>query len=115
MSQASTNILFPQTTYNGASTITGEAKTAASYYLGNRNIQTVSWSLTSFNGILLIQATLVENPSGTDWITVYNVTDGKSLPLTENSFTNVEGNFVWIRAQVNQYVSGIIRNVKVSF
>lgn len=115
MSQASTHILIPQTTYSGFPTITGEPKAAACYYLGNRNTQTVTWSLDAFNGKILIQASLVENPTGSDWFTAYEITEGKMLPVTENRFVNLEGNFVWLRAQINQYVGGIVRNVKVSY
>jgi hypothetical protein len=115
MSQASTAILLPQTNYSGAQTITGEPKQAAGYYLGNRNSQTVSWSLNAFNGKLTIQATLVEEPTATDWFNVLDITADKTLPLTENTYSNIEGNFVWLRAQINLFTAGTVRSVKVSY
>jgi hypothetical protein len=115
MSQSTIVTLLPQTTYSGAQTITGEPKQAAGYYLGNGDSQTITWSLNAFDGKLSVQATLVEEPSATDWFNVYDITSGSTSPVTENSVYNIEGTFVWIRVQINLFRAGIVRHVKVSY
>jgi hypothetical protein len=112
MSQITTQILFPQTTYSNLSTVTGERRPAANYHLGNRDTQTLLWNLSGVTGRILIQATLVENPIGSDWFTVYTI-DANNL--TQISYANITGNFVWIRAQINMFSQGTIQSIKVSY
>lgn len=112
MSQITTQILFPQTAYNNMSTITGDKKPAANYHLGNRDKQTVFWNLSGVTGKILIQATLVENPIGGDWFTVHTI---EANNLTQISYINLQGNFVWIRAQINMFSQGTIQSIKVSY
>lgn len=112
MSQITTQILLPQTPYSNMSTVTGDKKPAANYYLGNRDKQTLYWNLTSVTGTILIQATLVENPVPTDWFTVYTITANN---LTQINYTNIEGNFIWMRAQINLFSTGTIQSIKVSY
>jgi len=79
MSQTTTLILLPQTAYhnpgNGAPyTVVGNAQPAASYYLGNRDLQTVNISCSNCTGNIVIQASLA-NPATTDnqWFDVYEL------------------------------------------
>ena len=67
MSQTSTLILLPQTTYDGGGTanvytVTGNTQPAAAYYLGNQDLQTISYSFTNVTGNLEIEATLATDP-----------------------------------------------------
>jgi hypothetical protein len=116
MAQATTLILLPQTSYNSTSVvgnaITGSQTQAAAYYLGNKDLQTVTWGLTSVTALISIQATLAETPTDDDWFTVYNLS---CVDLSQNSFTNVTGNFVWLRAKVTGFTTGVIQNIKVSY
>lgn len=115
MAQTTTLILLPQTAWTTNTTaVTGTAQKAAGYYLGNKNLQTVTWDLTSVNCIMYIEATLATNPSSdSDWFEVYRLNTGGLL--TERSFTNIEGNFTWIRCRVNPFEQGVIQSVKVSY
>jgi hypothetical protein len=116
MAQTSTLILFPQTSFNGSNyLIRGAKQPAASYYLSGANLQTITWNLTSVTGTLTIQASLVNSPNestDTDWFTVYTFSDEM---LTEISYTNITGNFIWIRAKISSFTNGVIQNVKVSY
>jgi hypothetical protein len=123
MSQSTTLILLPQTAYNPGSvdvlpntTVTGDKYPAASYYLSSQDLQTVSWSLTSFRGIVTIQASLVDTPTtDNDWFTVRNIVYNDQAGTTTNAFQNITGNFIWIRAVVNNFTQGTVQNIKVSY
>lgn len=115
MSQVTTLILLPQTAYSINNTAAlGTAQKAAGYYLGNKNLQTVTWDFTNVNCTMYIEASLVSNPtSDSDWFEVYRVATGGIL--TERNFQNIEGNFTWLRCRVNPLEMGVIQSVKVSY
>ena len=115
MAQTTTLILLPQTIWtSGTSAASGTAQKAAGYYLGNKNLQTVTWDFTSVNCTMIIQASLATTPSSdNDWFNVYVKNTGGIL--TERSFTNITGNFTWIRCIVNPFEQGVIQSVKVSY
>lgn len=128
MSQVTTLILLPQTTYrnpgNGAPyTVTGETQPAAAYYLGNQDLQTVNIGLTQCSGNIVIEATLAAPPSETDWFKVYeleanaNATANSDPDLASNAriYTNIEGNFVYMRAKVEDFQGGIVNYIKLSY
>ena len=77
MSQTTTLILLPQTTWssqvaNGNSyTVVGNSQPAASYVITPRALQTVNINLSDVNGNIVIQATLATNPGDNDWFKVY--------------------------------------------
>lgn len=116
MAQSTTLILFPQTSFSGSNNlIRGDKKQAASYYLGNADLQTVTWNLTNVNGTLAIQASIATDPTETDdndWFTVFTL---PCTNLTQTGYTNINGNFVWIRAKISSFTQGVIQNVKVSY
>jgi hypothetical protein len=111
MSQTVTQILLPQTVKNDGS-IVGTAKQAASYYVGNRGMQTINWSVSYATCTLRFQATLATVPSESDWFTVYEVTYNNE---TDTSYTNIPGNFVWMRAKVDNFSLGTINHAKLSY
>ena len=115
MAQTTTLILLSQTVWTDAiGAVVGTEQKAAGYYLGNKNLQTVTWYLTSFNGTLYIEATLANTPtSSSDWFTVYSMNTGGVL--TQRSFTNIEGNYTWIRCRINPFHAGVVQSVKVSY
>jgi hypothetical protein len=116
MAQATTLSLLSQLSYNDGSVVgngfTGQRQQAASFYLGNKDLQTVTWSLTGVSATIIIQATLAENPTDNDWFTVYNLVASN---LSQMSFTNIQGNFVYVRAVVQNFTTGVIQNIKVSY
>ena len=124
MSQTTTLILLPQTAYvnpgNGSSyTVVGNAQPAAAYYLAGRDLQTVNLSLTNVTGNIVIQATL-SNPATVDnqWFDVYEL-DANANSSGNNSnakvYTNITGNFVYMRAKVVDFQQGVVGYVKLSY
>lgn len=128
MSQATTLILLPQTTFANVGnvssyTVTGNRQQAAAYYLGNRDLQTVALSTVGVTGNIFIEASLATDPSIDDWFDVYeleanaNAANGSpsKIASTTSLGVNVEGNFVWMRAKVEDFSSGIIQYIKLSY
>jgi hypothetical protein len=128
MSQTTTLILLPQTTYtnsgNGAPyTVTGNSQPAAAYYLGNKGLQTVNINLSEVTGNIEIEASLATNPGSTDWFKVYELVananaPANSAPLVASNasiYTNINGNFVFLRAKVKDFNGGIVNFVKLSY
>ena len=128
MSQTTTLIMLPQTAYanpgNGASyTVTGNSQPAAAYYLGNRDLQTVAIKLSSVTGNIVIDATLATSPTADDWFKVYELEANASAPsntapqIASNAsvYTNIEGNFVYMRAKIVDFDSGVLNYVKLSY
>jgi hypothetical protein len=128
MSQTTTLILLPQTAYvnpgNGASyTVTGNSQPAAAYYLGNKDLQTVNISLTNCTGNITIEASLATTPGSNDWFKVYeleanaNAASNTAPQIASNAsmYTNVNGNFVYLRAKVKDFQGGVVSFVKLSY
>jgi hypothetical protein len=128
MPQTTTLQLLPQTSYlnpgNGAPyTVTGNSQPAASYYLGNRDLQTVNINLSNCTGNIVIQASLATTPGSSDWFKVYelvanaNATPNSAPQLASNAsvYTNIEGNFVFLRAKVEDFQGGTVNFVKLSY
>jgi hypothetical protein len=117
MSQVTTLILLSQTAYHYGCcgdpyTVTGNAQPAAAYYLGNQDLQTLNFSLTNVTGNLVIEATLASNSASAEWFSVYEYTANASNVST---FTNINGNFVYLRAKVDDFSQGTINYVKISY
>jgi hypothetical protein len=128
MSQTTTLILLPQTVYvnpgNGSPyTVTGNSQPAAAYYLGNRDLQTVNINLTNVTGNIVIEASLATTPVTGDWFKVYelvadaNAASNTAPQIASNAsiYTNVEGNFVYMRAKIDNFAGGIVNFVKLSY
>lgn len=128
MSQSTTLILLPATTYanpgNGAPyTVTGNSQPAAAYYLGNRDLQTVAIKLSAVTGNITIDATLATTPTETDWFKVYELEANINAPansapqIASNAsvYTNIEGNFVYMRAKIVDFDNGVLDYVKLSY
>lgn len=122
MSQSTILTLLPETVYNNDGTsqpydVTGDTVQAASYYLGNQDLQTVSFSFSEVTGNLVIEGTLASTPSDDDWFKVYEVSANNSANTNANlkSFTNLTGNFVYMRAKINDFNHGVVNFVKVSY
>lgn len=128
MSQTTNLILLPQTAYDGGGTgnvytVTGNSQPAAAYYLGNQDLQTVNIKLTNCSGNIVIQATLAANPTNDDWFKVYeleanaNAAANSAPQIASNAsmYTNIEGNFVYLRAKIEDFAGGIVNFVKLSY
>lgn len=122
MAQSTTLILLPQTTYDGGGTaniytVTGDIQPAAAYYLGNKDLQTISYSFTNVTGNLEIQATLSSDPTEQDWFNVFSLAanNNSNTNSTVNSYQNITGNFVYIRARLKDFAEGGVQYVKLTY
>lgn len=108
--------------------VVGSRVAAASYYLGNKALQTVNIKTTNFSGTLLIEASLSTDPSSgvaepSDWFVVHTVTadaqatSGSAAALASNTNTgvNITGNYVWMRARLVDFSAGVVNWVKLSY
>jgi hypothetical protein len=92
--------------------IIGESQPAAAYYIARNSLQTVSWALGStFTGSITIQCSLVSEPDDNDWADILEI-DSESR---KNGFENVNGNFVWLRATVNEWTAGTVHFIRVTY
>lgn len=128
MSQNTTLIMLPQTSYvnpgNSAPyTVTGNSQPAAAYYLGNRDLQTVNYKLSNVTGNIVIEASLATTPGVNDWFRVFHLeananavaNSAPQLASNASAYTNIEGNFVFLRAKVEDFAGGIVQFVKLSY
>jgi hypothetical protein len=128
MSQNTTLIMLPEISYvnpgNGSPyTVTGNTQPAAAYYLGNRDLQTVNMKLSNCTGNIVIEASLATPPSVNDWFQVYlleanaNATPNSAPQIASNAalYTNIEGNFVYLRAKIQDFNGGTVNYVKLSY
>lgn len=118
MSQQTTLVLFPQTTYDGGGTaavysLTSNAQPAAAYYLGNKDLQTVNIKTTSFTGNIVIQATLSANKATDEYFDVYRLDDCANSNIS--MYTNIDGNFVYMRAKIEDFQWGVVQFIKLSY
>jgi len=122
MSQSTTLILLPQTVYKNDGTsdpynVTGNTQPAAAYYLGNQDLQTLSFSFTEVTGNLVIEASLANPPADGDWFKVYEISanNQSNTNANLNSYTNISGNFVNMRAKIVDFNNGTVQFVKISY
>jgi hypothetical protein len=75
----------------------------------------VAFFLNAFQGRIRIQATLTSTPVvDEEWFQVYDF-DSTSEITTENFSQNITGNFTWIRARVEDFETGTITKVMLSY
>jgi hypothetical protein len=129
MSQTTTLVLLPQTTWNGNVSnvqiydVVGLKNPAGSYYVGSKDLQTINVNQVGLTGNIIVQATLATLPVDTDWFQVYKLEANAGAPAnTEPNFNssineavNIEGNFVWMRAIIQDFNGGILQYVKLSY
>lgn len=128
MSQVTTLILLSETTYvnpgnSSPYTVTGNTQPAAAYYLGNQDLQTVAIKVTNCTGNVVLEASLATNPTSNDWFKVYEYVANANAPahsppqIASNSsvYTNVEGNFVYMRAKIEDFAGGTVQYVKLTY
>jgi hypothetical protein len=118
MSQATALTLLSQT----VAATTGSKQPASCYYTSGKTLQTLTWKLTGFIGTVVVQATLVDDPTDdNDWFAIYNLVctlnngNGGTLLAPKIGYMNVNGNFAWIRAKVISYETGTISYLKVCY
>ena len=106
----------PTGNYDGSSQDwSGDQQQAANYYGGFGDLQTIAFYLNGFQGLIKIEATLDSVPTAdSDWFRVYEF-DSTGSTTTNNFSTNITGNFVWIRANVEDFTAGTITKVSLAY
>jgi len=106
----------PSGNYDGSSEDwSGVKQQAANYYGGFGSLQTVAFFLHGFQGRIRIEASLETLPTAdSEWFRVYNF-DTTTDPTTNNFSVNINGNFTWIRANVEQFSRGTITKLMLSY
>jgi len=106
----------PSGNYDGSSEDwSGDRQQAANYYGGFGTLQTIAIYLSAFQGLIKIEATLDSDPTmDSEWFKVYEF-DSTAQTTTNNFSVNITGNFTWIRANVEQFSTGTITRVDMSY
>lgn len=95
--------------------VTGDAFKGDGFYGRADGLHTVQYNLTGFIGNISIQASLAVKPEWDDWFTVESTThtssDVDDANATGGFIYNFTGNFVWVRAIVDDWTDGSIRNI----
>ena len=104
----------PAGNYDGSSTaFSSDPAPAAGYYQGQGSVQTVLINITSFSGAVVTQATLNHESESAAWFDVD--TYAPADDTTEIHSVDIIGNFVWIRTCVQDFESGTINSVTLSY
>jgi len=119
MSSNSETILSQQTHIGDSSvqTVTGSAYKGDGYYGRSDGFHTVQYTITGFTGTVNIQATLAVEPTDDDWFTVYtqaHAIAGSDPNPTTSILTNFTGNYVWVRAYIDNWTDGTVNSIKLN-
>ena len=119
MMNLSNLVLLPVTTYGQPSgnydgtsaSFIGNAIPAAAYYRGQGQLQTIPVTTANVLATITVQASLNDNAQQAAWFDVGNVSS--NIGNTSNAITgvttlNVPGNFVWLRARVDNFSAGTL-------
>jgi len=99
--------------YNGTDTNWySNAYKGDGYYGYTDGLHTVSFKLTGFVGTIGMQASIATTPTAADWFDIDSTQVGDNInPLSEVTFANFSGNFVWVRAAITNFTAGTINKV----
>jgi hypothetical protein len=116
---SSSETILTQQTHTGDSaveTVIGDAFKGDGYYGRSDGFHTVQYTLDGFVGTIDIQATLAVDPTNADWFTVYTQSyPADSTGSISGSFiTNFTGNYVWVRAYVNNWTDGTVNSIQLN-
>jgi len=125
------SVLLPNTAFAGNSTVIGTHQRGDGYYGRSDGLHTVAWNVVNFVGTIKIQGSLALEPLSEDWFdiplgTVDDYTldvNGKllrnfateivySVPTTDAKIYNFTGNYVWVRAAVENFSAGTVTRIQ---
>ena len=114
MTTYTTQTLVSNVVYSGTDAFVSNAVPAANYYGGQGAVQTITYQLDGFVGVVNMTATLNDAQDSAPWFEIANIgTDGNTI--TGTSSTTVIGNFTWIRAEISEYSAGNIGSITVAY
>lgn len=110
-------ILLPNMTHAGDSAVqgaTGDKVKADGYYSRSDGFHTTQYSLNGFIGTVYLQATLALDPTDHDWFdlpdTAHTSTSADSDNASGGFLYNFTGNYVWVRAVIEDWTDGTLKN-----
>jgi hypothetical protein len=105
----------PSGNYDGSSQDWfSDAVKAADYYRGRGGVQTIGFSVSGFQGTITVEATLDTDPDSAAWFNTLEYGNASTV-TTQTLSESVVGNFTWLRARVEQFDSGTINTVTVTY
>lgn len=130
-SREGVGIVYPDDIINFSDvlTATSDPVKGDGYYGRADGFHTVQINLTDFVGIIKIQGSLDIDPEDSDWFTVQLGTGNRSVDTTglirEENITQVEyieektgtnsynftGNYVWLRAKIENWTAGSVDSI----
>ena len=81
------------------------------FYGYSDGLHTFGYKATGLVGTVTVQATLATTPTEDDWFDTGSSFGDDTTPYTGSAYTNVIGNFVWIRIAVTNFTAGTINRV----
>ena len=106
----------PSGNYDGSSQDwSSDPVTAANYYRGRGGVQTITFGVSGFEGIMYLEACLDDDPAEANWFTTYIYGDGSTIPLTDYHPATVTGNFTWMRIRVTGFSGGTINATTITY
>lgn len=113
---ATTEYGVPSGNYDGSSQDwASDAQQAADYYQGRGSIQTLTISVSDFEGIIFVEACLDSDSAAANWFTIYQYGDGSTTPVTDYNVHAVQGNFTWLRARIEAFSGGTINTITAAY
>ena len=112
-----TNVVYGQASgnYDGSSQDWySDAVPAANYYGGQGSLQTITYQLQGFVGVITIEATLNDAQLSAPWLEVATYSDGSTVE-TGTIPVNVVGNFTWLRAKITGFDAGTIQAITAAY
>lgn len=110
-----TTVGTPSGNYDGSSQdFHGDPAMAVNYYAGQGSIQTAFIRVSGFQGRILIQATLNDDPDRAQWFDSYDY-DSTGGPTTDYHPVTITGNFTFMRVAVTGFQAGTIESVNLSY
>ena len=110
--------ILSQQVHPGDSTVesvTGTKYKGDGYYGRTDGFHTVQYNLTGFIGTVSTQATLVVEPTDSDWFTVTSTLHTSANDSSANSngsfIYNFTGNYVWVRSKVYDWTDGTVNSI----
>lgn len=106
----------PSGNYDGSSQDwSSDPVTAANYYRGRGGVQTIAFSVTQFEGNMILEACLDDDPAEANWFVTVIYGDGSTIPLTDYHPATVTGNFTWMRVRVEGFSGGTINAITITY
>ena len=103
-------------TYDGTSLdFVGNVVPAANYYNGLGSFQTVTINVTNFVGTVDLKASLNDPLVGANWFKCANTFGNASSATTGIFPITITGNFVWMEAEIKNFISGNINSITISY